>query len=191
VSTRGIDFAFDYRLNGRSFGTDADIGTFGIGIQGSYVLDFLYREAPANPAIDCSLQVDDASCERDAAGQRNVQNFNDVMPRLKFSAPVTYTYGSHSFAFISRYIGGFEDDGETYDPFNPPSMHIPAWLAFDVQYALDLGGVLGTPASWRIGVQNLFDKDPARIRQRDSGGYEPSLHDPRGRMLYTRVGIDL
>jgi outer membrane receptor protein involved in Fe transport len=191
VSTRGIDVAFEYRLNGRTFGSDADIGTFGIGIQGSYVLDFLYRETAANPAIDCSIQVDDASCERDAAGQRNVQNFNDVMPRLKFSAPVTYAYGSHSFAFISRYIGGFEDDGETYDPFNPPSMHIPAWVVFDVQYALNLGGVLGTPAAWRIGVQNLFDNDPARIRQRDAGGFEPSLHDSRGRMLYTRVEIDL
>jgi outer membrane receptor protein involved in Fe transport len=191
VSTRGIDFAFAYNLNGRTFGSDADIGTIGIGIQGSYVIDFLYREQPADPAINCAILTDDASCERDAVGQRNVQNFNDVMPRLKFSAPVTYTYGNHSFAFISRYIGGFEDDGETYDPFNPPSMHIPAWLAFDVQYAFNLGNVIGTPATWRIGVQNLFDKDPARIRQRDSGGYEPSLHDPRGRMLYTRLGVDL
>ena len=155
------------------------------------MLDFLYREAPESSSVDCGQFPDDPTCERDAAGQRNLMNFNDVMPRLRFSAPLTYQYRKHSFALIARFIGGFKDDGQVYDIFDPPPQNVPSWTTFDFQYALDLSGVLGTPANWRIGVQNMFDLDPPRIRQRDYGGFEPGVHDGRGRLFYTRIGVDL
>jgi len=40
-------------------------------------------------------------------------------------------------------------------------------------------------------VKNIFDRDPPRVRQRDSGGYLPSMYDARGRQLYARLGVDL
>lgn len=160
-------------------------------MKGSYVLNFKYREAPPSDSIDCSVFPDDRSCEKDAVGQRNLTNFNDVIPRLKFAVPLTYQYRAHQVALTARYIAGFKDDGMFYDPFDPPPPEVPSWTTFDVQYALDLGQVLGRSGSWRIGVQNVFDSDPPRIRQRDAGGFEPSVHDPRGRLFYTRLGIDL
>jgi outer membrane receptor protein involved in Fe transport len=191
VVTRGIDVGVTYNLGGRDLGLQADIGTLSVGIQATYVFDFKYRELPASDTVDCDLLPDDPTCEKDAAGKRNVSNFNDVIPHLKFSLPVTYAYGKHQFAVIARYIGGFTDDGEAYDPFDPPPEAVPSFTTFDVQYALNLSDFFGTPVVWRIGAQNLFDQDPPRVRQRDAGGFEPSVHDGRGRLLYTRFGVDL
>jgi outer membrane receptor protein involved in Fe transport len=191
VVTRGIDVGLSYSLGGRDLGLSADIGTLTIGLQGTYVFDFKYRELPASDSVDCDLLPDDPTCEKDAAGKRNVSNFNDVIPHLKFSLPVTYANGKHQFSVIARYIGGFSDDGQFYDPFDPPPLQVPSLTTFDVQYALNLSDFFGTPVIWRIGAQNVFDQDPPRVRQRDAGGYEQSVHDGRGRLLYTRLGVDL
>jgi outer membrane receptor protein involved in Fe transport len=108
------------------------------------------------------------------------------------TVPITYDVGKHKFSFTARYIGGFEDDAITgFDIYNPPDKSVKAFVLYDLQYAVNLGDALGTPAEWRFGVQNLFDTDPPRIRQWDSGGYEPSVHDARGRLFYTRLAVDL
>jgi outer membrane receptor protein involved in Fe transport len=192
VLTNGLDFGFVYSLDGQQLGLDGDVGTLSLGLQGSYILNFEYREAPEDPTVDCAADPEGASCLRDAAGNRNVRNFNHVLPRLRFSVPISYAIGQHNIAFTTRYISGFEDDAITgFDIYNAPSKQVAAFVVYDLQYALNLGPMLGTGAEWRIGIQNLLDTDPPRIRQWDSGGYEPGIHDGRGRLFYTRVAVDL
>jgi outer membrane receptor for ferrienterochelin and colicin len=192
VNTDGLDFALMYSLSADKLGLSSDIGTLGFGIQGSYVFNFMYRESPADPTVDCGADPEAASCEREAAGNRNIRNFNHVLPRLRFTVPISYAIDVHKLALTGRYIGGFEDDAVSqFNIYDAPDKQVSAFVVFDAQYAVDLGRAIGTPAEWRLGVQNLFDSAPPRIRQWDTGGFEPSIHDARGRLFYTRLTVDL
>ena len=74
---------------------------------------------------------------------------------------------------------------------NPPPFYfiqtrIKSWNRFDLQYMLDLEGVVGKGARLTVGTINIFDRNPPLAQL--NLGYVPIVHHPRGRVIYTAIG---
>ena len=61
---------------------------------------------------------------------------------------------------------------------------IDSFTTVDLQYRLELAGLIGPDAdtSLTAGVLNIADEDPPSVNI--SGGYDPRTADPRGRRAY-------
>lgn len=130
----------------------------------------------------------------EAAGYRNEENFAPPLPKLRFSVPVRYAIAAHTLGVTVRYTGSYNDDSEyTIEERNLPGIDriqfaegetIPAWTVFDASYGFWFGD-----DAWKvrlaIGVLNIADEAPPAAHA--PLGYEPGLHDPRGRTIYARV----
>jgi outer membrane receptor protein involved in Fe transport len=130
----------------------------------------------------------------EAAGYRNEENFAPPLPKLRFSVPVRYSIEAHTLGVTLRYTGGYNDDSEnTIEERNLPGIDqiqfaegeaIPAWMVFDASYGFWFGD-----DDWKVriavGVLNIADEAPPAVHA--PLGYEPGLHDPRGRTIYARV----
>jgi outer membrane receptor protein involved in Fe transport len=213
IETNGVDGTLSYTLDTKRRGI-GDIGTFFLGVQGSYLNSYLirgprvlqpfYRDgAPprANvgeylgPTADAGgRDYSNLSAEYEAAGYRNLENFAPPLPKLRLQVPVRWLIGSHTLGATMRYVSGYNDDSEfTVERQNLPGIdmlqfaegeHIPAWTVFDAMYAFTFDND-GWKTRIAIGVINLLDEDPPAVE--GPLGYEVGIHDPRGRMLYARV----
>ena len=128
----------------------------------------------------------------EAAGNRNRDNPARPIPRLRLNFPIGWRLDAHGVGAVVHFISGYDNDeilrlpgGLPAAPDAPPLAPIDPWVTFDLQYSfrLDEGDDLAT--TFKIGVINLLDSDPPRL---DAGyGYDAFVHDPRGRLLYTRL----
>jgi iron complex outermembrane recepter protein len=206
VDTNGIDGGISYTLDSkrRRWG---DFGTFEIGVQGTFLNQYLikspralreyYRDGGATPVrnADNTRDYSAINAEYDAAGYRNLENFAPPLPKLRFTVPLTWTYGGHAIGVSMRYIGAYNDDSEftiekygLADSFADLALaegeRIPAWVVFDAGYGLSFGND-GWRTKVRIGVINLLDEPPPEAE--GPLGYDVGVHDPRGRLVYARV----
>ena len=62
---------------------------------------------------------------------------------------------------------------------------IDAVFTLDASYGYTLKDVIGTSTTLRVGVINLLDTDPSAVDV--LGGFDPSVHDPRGRTCFVRL----
>ncbi|MDD9946712.1 MAG: TonB-dependent receptor [Myxococcales bacterium] len=209
VDSNGIDATISYTLDTkrRRLG---DFGTFSLGVQAMFINQYLiksaralrefYREDNRRPTLndDGSRDYSGLYAEYDAAGFRNLENFAQPMPKLRFVMPLSWGLGSHTLNLTMRYIGEYHDDSElTIERYGlaPPGTslselaflkgeRIPAWMVFDAGYSFRFGD-----DNWRtvvrVGVINLFDRPPPAAE--GPLGYDVALHDPRGRLAYVRA----
>ncbi len=181
VMTHGIDLELNYRTD---FGVHA--GTFGFGINGSYVLAY---DIPYDQVSALNRDFADANCNKsantcDVAGLRNATNFVRPIPRLRATLPLSWTFLGHSAAVIGHFISGYKDDGAQV----PPVMYFPGidpFVSLDLQYSYRIEEAKGQSTTLRVGVQNVTDALPPVVNA--PLGYDPLTHDPRGRMIYARV----
>lgn len=115
----------------------------------------------------------------DGAGSVNFNNLGRSMPKDRIEYGVTWTKDNHRLNVLGHYVSGY-----TNDRFG--ISHIKSHNTFDAQYSLtldELGGLSGT--TFTVGAINITDKDPpvARINL----GFDPMVHDPRGRVVYVGV----
>jgi iron complex outermembrane receptor protein len=184
VKTHGIDAALTYRSD---FGAHA--GLFAFGLSGTYVLSF---EIPESQVIPSLRDENFISCNGkycDVAGLRNGVNFARSIPRLRSTASIGWGLGGHTANITAHFISGYKDDADV-DP--GPAEHynnIDAFVSLDLQYGFRLDEGDGTATTFRIGVTNLFDTPPPFVKA--NFGYDPTIHDPRGRVLYARLVQEL
>ncbi|MGD8860021.1 MAG: TonB-dependent receptor [Myxococcales bacterium] len=200
VFTNGIDFGAMFKLDGETFGGSSnDFGTISFGAQGTYTLSYVIPQAFSSVLAledgttltdDDDEFVYDDGCdgeECEVVGLRNSTNFAPPLPQLRVNTPVTWAMDGHSVSLIGHFISGFEDDSVA--DMNGNFEDVDSWFTLDLQYAYSLLDTVGKETTIRVGVYNLTETEPPVVGNAglSLSGFEPAVHDPRGRMIYGKL----
>lgn len=118
----------------------------------------------------------------DGVGSVNFNNLGRSMPQDRVEYGVYWSSGAHSLNVLGHYISGYRNDRAGIT--NP---RIKSHNTYDVQYSVTLDGLLGLGGTTlSVGAINVFDKDPPVAQL--FLGFDPMIHDPRGRVVY--VGLN-
>jgi iron complex outermembrane receptor protein len=117
----------------------------------------------------------------DGLGSVNFNNLGHSMPQDRVEYGVYWSLGAHSLNVLGHYVSGYRNDRTGIT-----DTRIKSHNTYDVQYSVtleDLVGLAGTTLT--VGAINVFDKDPpvAQLYL----GFDPTVHDPRGRVVYVGV----
>ncbi len=186
----GIDVNIAYRW-------DTDFGNWRFGIQGAYLREY---------EVEVNNQRTGVTTVFDAVGDYN--NFNPVarpLPEWKANATIGWTLDNHRAFLIVKYTDGVDHNlqsGATFfaataglahgadfaDDFLDPT--IDNWTTADIQYTYNFGetGFL-SDSSLTLGVQNVTNEEPPFVPV--ITGYDGTLHDPRGRVWFVKVGASM
>jgi len=163
IETSGVDFSIRSTY-------DIGPGTFSPSFEGTYILTYDLEDPQAGSI--------------DGAGRRNFTTIGDPTPELRFNVGLNYAVGAFSTNAFVRYIDSYEDDQNT-------GAEVDSWTSLDLQANLDLGQVLDMEqeVQFSVGATNLTDEEPPFVAT--NGGFDPRVHDPRGRLVYVRLGVGL
>ena len=163
VETSGIDFSAAYAM-------DVGAGVLTPTFQGTYVLNYDLVDPQAGAV--------------DGEGVRNFTNFGSPTPQLRFNAGLQWQSGAHSANLFVRHIGNYLDDQNGLST-------IPSDTRLDIQYSLAINEYMNRDkaAAVTIGVRNLTDETAPQVFT--NGGFDSRVHDPRGRLLYFGVDLEL
>ena len=188
--TNGIDFGATVNLTGKTFGgSKDDWGTLSVGAQGTYTLAYdIPRNAVlpgviAQGIIKCDGQDADSACS--VVGNRNFNNLAPPLPALRATFPLSWLYAGHAASFTAHYLGPLKDDHDAGRP-GDFSGSIDAFFTMDLQYGYTIKDWIGESLTFRAGVANLTDQDPPVVTT-ETTGFDPMLHDPRGRLVYAKL----
>ena len=189
--TDGLDFGVTINLTGKTFGGSVeDWGTLSFGAEGVYTLAFDVPRHTVLPAliqqgiIECDGTAPDSSCAM--VGNRNVNNqVAPPLPALRANFPVSWLYAGHALSFHGHYIGPVKDDHDAGRSGNYRG-EIDAFFTMDLQYGYTIKDWVGEALILRVGVANITDQDPPVVTT-ETAGFDPMLHDPRGRLLYAKL----
>jgi len=181
---KGVDIGLAYRF---------DLGAFGklrTRLDGTYLNSLIYRPGAA-ASYDCAGKFG-PSCSPITPKWRHRMTVDWDTPFTGLAAGATWRFfGSGNNTLLDPgtpdYIPGLTANGPL------PDAHIPtmSYLDLRLSYAWD-------KITFRVGVDNVFDKDPPMIDTANTGGNTiyaesntyPSLYDSLGRYLFVNVTID-
>ncbi len=180
VKVTAMDFDANY-----TFGFD-NIGDFRLGLQATYVQEFL-------------VQSDPESDPRDVAGGYNWRTgAAPELPHWKANLRMSWTNGNHSVVSTVHYIDDLPYDGPSYShmdffsgfyrPGNIFETGIYAWTDMDLAYTYRGLEMFDGEMAMTIGSRNVFDREPQRSPE--FMGVVGGLQDVMGRILYARVVYD-
>lgn len=161
-------------------------GDVRIGLQGTYIDEFLYQSKPGDPVTD-------------AAGKYNDQTgAAPELPQIKANLNVGWTMGNHSLTTITRYIDDLNYDGplfthldffaNTFRPGNIRETGVKAWTQLDANYTYRGINLWDGELSFTVGGRNLTDREPQRSPE--FAGVMGALHDPLNRVFFARAVYD-
>lgn len=158
--TKGIDFQLDYRLD------TADLGSFGVMLNGTYLTDYELAISATAPMID---------------------KLDLIFNPLKFKARATFNWDYEAWhAMVGlTYVGSYTNDAIT--PRQSVSDYTPVDLR--VTYETPESGGAAMLGGLTIGLEarNLFDEDPPYVNLapsgNGSGGYDATASNPIGRLF--------
>ena len=180
VKVTAMDFDANY-----TFGFD-NIGDFRLGLQATYVQEFL-------------VQSDPESDPRDVAGGYNWRTgAAPELPHWKANLRMSWTNGNHSVVSTVHYIDDLPYDGPSYShmdffsgfyrPGNIFETGIYAWTDMDLAYTYRGLEMFDGEMAMTIGSRNVFDREPQRSPE--FMGVVGGLQDVMGRILYARLVYD-
>jgi iron complex outermembrane receptor protein len=156
LDTSGLDLGLNWR------GPVSALGRFGIGLSGTYVLDYATREADAPKLEGAGVFAND-----------------QVVQRWRHTLSLDYDLGPFSATLQQTFYSHYRDQNPNPDGSERRVKAYQLW---------DLTGSYAWSKALRIrgGIRNLFDTHPPRSNQIYSflAGYDPNYTDPRGRSLY-------
>lgn len=175
--TKGIDFAVDYRLSGTR------LGNFRVALQASYILKAFQTISDEGAAI---LALNQPAINVSGGGDLVRQNGR---PKWQGNVAVNWDQGNWAAGAFVNYVGDFINTGAINDRTNE-FYRVGSWLTVNanVERKIPLSPSEDRSARIRIGVNNLFDKDPPLTT--GAVGYHTGLHTPFGRVLYTSATIE-
>ena len=146
VQTKGFDFTSHYRLDA------GPAGKFTFNEIATYTLHFDTQPITGGPSYDCAGYWG-ATCEAPLPHLRSVLTTNWATPLPGFDFTVKW-----------RFIGPSKVDSESQNPqlagpFYTATAQIPGYNYIDLSANYSLNSMLDV----RVGVNNLFDKDPPVI----------------------------
>jgi len=163
----------------------SSVRTKGLDISGHYSVDTGIGRLEANAAwnhiINYRIQLSPGGAVIDGAGSVNFNNLGRSLPRDRVEYGLGWSSGMHAVNALGHYVSSY-----TNDRTGITNNHIKSFNTFDLQYVLTLEDLVGSGASsFTFGVINVADKDPP-VAQLNLG-YDPIVHDPRGRVFYLAV----
>jgi outer membrane receptor protein involved in Fe transport len=188
-TVKGWDFGVAW-----DFGDIGGLGNFDIGFIAALLDSFFQSpgeegqallDAVADGTLPDSLVISDIGQLRRLNGR----------PKWRWSGTANFESGPFDVRLFAQYVGRVLNDSATQDatdingdPNPDPGSFFPVdnWLTVNlsVGYAFEDGGLLdGTRV--RLGVNNLFDKDPPLADE--SFGFLSSLHSARGRQFTFQI----
>jgi iron complex outermembrane receptor protein len=177
--------AWDLQANYR-FSLD-NWGDFRVGLQATYIDEFLYQSKPTDPVKD------------GAGGYNDSTSAAPELPQIKANLTIGWTMGNHSINTITRYIDSMGPyDGPLFTHidyfggfFRPAGIRetgIKAWSQLDANYTYRGIDVFDGELSFSIGGRNLTDREPQRSPE--FAGVLGALQDPMNRVFYARAVYD-
>lgn len=162
-------------------------GDFRIGLQATYIDEFLYQSKPTDPVTDA------------AGGYNDRTGAAPELPQLKANLQISWTMGSHSINTITRYVddmGPYDGPlfthldffGGTFRPGGIAETGIKAWTQLDANYTYRGIEVFDGELSFTVGGRNLTDREPQRSPE--FAGVLGALQDPLNRVFYARAVYD-
>ena len=181
VDVTAWDLQANYRLS-----LD-NIGDFRVGLQATYVEEFLYQTRPTDPVLDGAGNYNDQS-----AAAPN-------LPAIRANLQIGWTRGNHSINTITRYVDKVDNyDGplfthlDAFGGFHRPAgiveTGVKAWTQLDASYTYRGVEVFDGELSFTIGGRNLTDREPQRSPE--FAGVLGALQDPLNRVIYARAIYD-
>ena len=158
IRTSGLDFS----IRGQ-FQTPA--GRFLTGLHATHILEYDITR-PDGQKID-------------GAGYLNFANIGSPTPEWRGTLNLTWQRGDHQAVLMLNHT-----DDYRYRRTATATDRIDSFTTVDLQYRLELIGLLGPDADTALtaGILNITDEDPPYVNI--SGGYDPRTADPRGRRAY-------
>ena len=180
VSVTAYDIQGNY-----SFGFDG-IGDFRIGLQATYIDEFLYQQDPTRPFVE-------------ADGKQNRRTGSaPALPKLKANVRMGWVSGSHAITSTVHYMDSMVYDGSVrtflngyahyYHPDNIRETGILAWTDMDIAYTYRGLEIFDGEMALTLGSRNVFDREAQRTP--DFAGVIGELQDPLGRVIYARLVYD-
>lgn len=164
-----------------------NIGDFRVGLQATFIDEFLYQDDPTQPVVD-------------GAGKYNdVTSAAPELPEWKVNLTTGWTMGNHSIVAITRYIDEMPYDGPlythmrffggTYNPYERIQTEgVAAWTQMDINYTYRGFELFDGELAFSLGSRNVFDRQAQRSPE--FAGVIGGLQDPMGRTIYARVVYD-
>lgn len=115
----------------------------------------------------------------------NFNNFARSLPRFRADYSVSLHSGLHKLTFLGHYICAYTNDRTGISNAKIRAQHM-----FDVDYGVSLDKLIGKPGTQlSVGIVNLTDQAPPLAEL--NLGYDPIIHDPRGRMITVGLRAEL
>ena len=182
LKTSGVDFTFDYGRHFTDFGMP-DYGSLAISFLGTYTHNYTIQGAPGTPAREC-VGLFGTFC------QGTSTPLGGPIAHFKSTTRLTWTSPWNLGLSVNwRFIGPANlDTGNT----TLPDSHIGAFNYFDLAATYRFHDRY----QFRIGVNNIFDRDPPIIGQGElpgtvgSGNTFPEVYDSMGRYIFAGLTAD-
>ena len=185
VKVTAIDVQASYNFTLDGLGLE-NWGDFRLGLQATYIDEFLYQEDPLSPIIDGAGLYND----RTGAAPN--------LPRIKANLRLGWIRGNHSIVSTVHYIDDMPYDGPTFslikdfaNTFYPQNIiggDVRAWTDMDIAYTYRGYEAFGGAASFTLGLRNAFDRKAQSSTE--FAGVIGQLQDPLGRVIYARMVYD-
>lgn len=161
VETDGVDVTARYTF-------DTDWGTFAANAAWTHVNRYEMQFTPGAPVVD-------------GAGSVNFNNLGRSLPQDRVEAGLTWATGPHQVVALAHYVSSY-----TNDRTGITDASIDSQTTFDLQYNVELDGLTGVgPTKLSFGVINVADEAPPLAQL--NLGFDPMVHDPRGRVFYLGI----
>lgn len=116
----------------------------------------------------------------DGLGSVNFNNLGRSMPQDRVEYGLNWTMGSSDLSVRGHFISSYKNDRTGIT-----DTHVKSWNSYDLQYNRTFD-TIGGGTTLSVGAINVFDKSPP-VAQLNLG-FDPIVHDPRGRVIY--VGLN-
>ena len=168
----GLDIQVDYRLPLGTFGYEFLKGTLGINFLANHVLEAKQKDAPDVPTIDYSGTVGTFSA-----------NLGQSFPKWKLNLGTQYSLGRFAVDARARYIDGMTNRNSSIFPGETQFTGVGAVTYWDFGASYKIL----ESTTFRLGVQNAFDKQPPTYSPNVQSGTDPQLYDVIGRRFLAQV----
>ncbi len=169
AKAQGVDLDVNYRI--KLAGSRLDLG-----LSGTYFIKF----DQTSPGGAVSRKVGTIVEGDNAVPVLSTNGLNDgVVLRWKHYLSATWSTAQWATTFAQNYYAGYRDSND----LNGNPHRVPAQALYDAQVAFT--GIKNLKVA--LGARNLFDKDPPLYipaSNQFQAGYDISLYDPRGRVVY-------
>jgi outer membrane receptor protein involved in Fe transport len=153
----GVDSQLSYEFK-------TDLGSFDVGLNGSYMLDFKRALVGADPLVD----------EVDTLGRP---------VGFRARGDVTWSYQGWAVTGFVNYVDDYIDN------ISVPERSIDSWTTVDLTIAYDTGDNRGLISDTRLSLttQNLFDEDPPFVNSFSGVGYDTAIASGLGRLISLQI----